>query len=588
MEGAGGASFTMYAMSDPQAHEGNTLNNFTVKLPRTYNFDTPYEVSLIRSYIPYQIYNIKDDNYFKLTRWAADRSETHKYKNRITKVIDGAVYYLDSSFIVPLQKGYYSHLEDVKTMILRDYRRMINQEESEDVKLTRLKESVGVECSKNPENCVRTLKYFFPEYWSKHRDNIYPNPSDVIMFIRLTLLDIDKIITPWGNQLHIKVLYLKQELLRMVELLKSVYTGEKDLYFYVFLLKVDNVIQNIKEAGYKENDELYSVVLSEICKIAMGMYYLREARPLYNNLMRRMKELFLEEVINKEVTIPEARYIAETEKLFDTDDDDSFKSEVLNVVKEGWKSGEEDDSTLPSLAILYRLYEYFMINRKLGEGEEPSMLPVTKDDPRKINGLTLETIIAISFMVLEQNQAHKLEDKIESKLAGQDAYWIGDFDMENFIQRIEYNVFIDKINILGGDDDDDSIIEMELSKDLSVYMGFDTPNIILKPNINITSPFLMRHTPLTHIYLYADFLERVIVNEKEMKLLALIPMTADSPKFGEYVSYTDEHLIYLPLNKKELYYLSFELRDEQGGLIRFEHGTNNVKLLLHFRPIKHN
>ena len=49
----------------------------------------------------------------------------------------------------------------------------------------------------------------------------------------------------------------------------------------------------------------------------------------------------------------------------------------------------------------------------------------------------------------------------------------------------------------------------------------------------------MRHKPLTHVYLYVDFLERVIGNDKEMKLLAIILLTGADTKFGQYLANTD-------------------------------------------------
>lgn len=124
-------------------------------------------------------------------------------------------------------------------------------------------------------------------------------------------------------------------------------------------------------------------------------------------------------------------------------------------------------------------------------------------------------------------------------------------------------------------------------KETANMLGFDTPTITVPPR-GLQSTFQVKIYPHDNIFVYVNILENIIVSDYESNLLRIIPLAAKKPSFGDLVwcEYQNPH--YIALNTKRISYIHFTLLDAQENPIQFQHTTQNVQLVLHFRPIKPN
>jgi hypothetical protein len=81
------------------------------------------------------------------------------------------------------------------------------------------------------------------------------------------------------------------------------------------------------------------------------------------------------------------------------------------------------------------------------------------------------------------------------------------------------------------------------------------------------------------IYVYGDFVENQFVGDYSVPLLHQFALK--DPEYGQYVTMSPRHLVYLPVSAREIYSPLVYLRDEAGRKIEFNYGV--VTVLLHFR-----
>ena len=122
-------SFHLVAIPDANI-PNTTLNDFKIRTPENINLNHPYEVALIESSVPFNIYNIPPDSYFCLARFIIKETikyrKDHKYRKYMTVVprrVEGVVkkekYALDYAVRVKITKGFYSSVTQLKNEIKR-------------------------------------------------------------------------------------------------------------------------------------------------------------------------------------------------------------------------------------------------------------------------------------------------------------------------------------------------------------------------------------------------------------------------------------------------------------------------------------
>ena len=128
-----------------------------------------------------------------------------------------------------------------------------------------------------------------------------------------------------------------------------------------------------------------------------------------------------------------------------------------------------------------------------------------------------------------------------------------------------------------------TVIQTDL--DTANLLGFETEVIAIPPS-GLRASFQVKIYPHDNIFVYVNILENVIVSNYESNLLRILPLAAKKPAYGDLIwcEYLNPH--YIPLNSQQISYIHFTLLDVLGKPIQFQHTTQNVQFVLHFRPIK--
>lgn len=96
------------------------LNNFKIRTPENINLNQPYEVALIESSFPYNIYNIAPDAYLCITRYTLKSKiifrANEQYRQHIIYGSRGE-YALDYAIRLKIPEGFYSSIEQFKHVI---------------------------------------------------------------------------------------------------------------------------------------------------------------------------------------------------------------------------------------------------------------------------------------------------------------------------------------------------------------------------------------------------------------------------------------------------------------------------------------
>ena len=109
---------------------GNTPANFTVRLPQALNFRSPHEIALCESSIPFDFYNIGENNFFTVSRYV-EKSHAEiksKYKppfQTITKKYFGKKYVLEYLICTEVTPGYYAKFTDFKNAMHNEMQRIV-------------------------------------------------------------------------------------------------------------------------------------------------------------------------------------------------------------------------------------------------------------------------------------------------------------------------------------------------------------------------------------------------------------------------------------------------------------------------------
>ena len=118
--------FHLFAIPDGRLYN-NTLNNFKIRLAGDIIFEQPYEVALIESSFPFNIYNIESDSYFSITRYI-QKSEIKfrkekQYREHTITTVEGrfgkpsSEYSLDYAVRVKMPAGFYSDINHLKNVL---------------------------------------------------------------------------------------------------------------------------------------------------------------------------------------------------------------------------------------------------------------------------------------------------------------------------------------------------------------------------------------------------------------------------------------------------------------------------------------
>lgn len=120
------------------------------------------------------------------------------------------------------------------------------------------------------------------------------------------------------------------------------------------------------------------------------------------------------------------------------------------------------------------------------------------------------------------------------------------------------------------------------SANLSDILGFRR-DIVIANNKTTESEVacdLRKGMPLS-LNVFSDIIPDQLVNNTHDKLLREVHLKPEKFKYGFQQHRNFERLVFLPVIKKNLEYLEFHIKDEQGREISFSHGT--LKLVLLFR-----
>ena len=147
--------------SNNLSFKDNTLAHFRTRLQREILLNGPHEIALLDATIPQQVYNVRESNYFEISRYGLQRRGVTK-KDNVIYELDGIRCYLEYVVRCKIPAGYYSTIDDLMVVIAENVYTTIDHK---NVKLSKhtTQKVLGVENdSKVPEN-----------YWySKDTDNL--------------------------------------------------------------------------------------------------------------------------------------------------------------------------------------------------------------------------------------------------------------------------------------------------------------------------------------------------------------------------------------------------------------------------------
>ena len=124
------------------------------------------------------------------------------------------------------------------------------------------------------------------------------------------------------------------------------------------------------------------------------------------------------------------------------------------------------------------------------------------------------------------------------------------------------------------------------SEDIHSLLGRRVPLVLI--------PFSMRKKQVSRfsarvhrddsIYLHCDQINNSIVSNFEAPIMRCIPFTNQKLPYGDVSFHEFLNPIFTDFNTQSVYLLSFELRNNQGNLIKFASGSRPVRLTLKIRP----
>ena len=129
-------------------------------------------------------------------------------------------------------------------------------------------------------------------------------------------------------------------------------------------------------------------------------------------------------------------------------------------------------------------------------------------------------------------------------------------------------------------------LSIHFSKDVGFIVGYPHTDHFFLPASSTKvhhAPFISRIQSVDTMYLYSSDVRHSIVSEYETPILRCIPFGHKQMEFGEV--FVREFLVpvYVELLSHRIRNLNFELRDSGGSLIRFQGGSQAVRLVLRLR-----
>ena len=167
-------------------------------------------------------------------------------------------------------------------------------------------------------------------------------------------------------------------------------------------------------------------------------------------------------------------------------------------------------------------------------------------------------------------------------------------DVTNFFKRFIFKKTQFRTTIEEAEIDENTSIEMILSKNISHMLGFKciTQNYRLfevYSNSSLTAEYqAVLGFPGDLLFLYTDIISHPLLGDYQKNLLKIICVNSienNTATFGSILRQDYENLLYVPLNTKYLNQIKFFLRTVTGDRAGFKDSAHTVTLRLHFRPI---
>lgn len=128
----------------------------------------------------------------------------------------------------------------------------------------------------------------------------------------------------------------------------------------------------------------------------------------------------------------------------------------------------------------------------------------------------------------------------------------------------------------------DTIRATTMNRHLAMVLGFTKP-MYSHTDATADSP-LKLNKAFNQIYIYSSIVEPILVGSDRVPLLRSVWIDSTLAKYGQPISYTPKHLMYLPISSTCINKIEVNIRDDSGAPILSSFGAKTI-LTLHFKKI---
>ena len=153
-----------------------------------------------------------------------------------------------------------------------------------------------------------------------------------------------------------------------------------------------------------------------------------------------------------------------------------------------------------------------------------------------------------------------------------------DENSDVIVEEVIYPIFLGGINNFLGLVSEDPLVDPDqyyiqlVSKKLSNFHGLEKPIVGHRP-IDLSGG-------IANFYVYCNIIKPSIVGNTINKLLRIVHVPKSD--FGEQITFSPEHPMYIPIEKDEFDMIEISIKDQTGTVVPFQFGRSIVTL--HFRP----
>jgi len=128
----------------------------------------------------------------------------------------------------------------------------------------------------------------------------------------------------------------------------------------------------------------------------------------------------------------------------------------------------------------------------------------------------------------------------------------------------------------------DTIHKTSMNRHLAMVLGFTKPK---NSHTDVTADSRLKlNNAFNQVYIYSSVVEPIMVGSHRVPLLRSVWIDSTIAKHGQPISYTPQHLMYLPISSTSINKIEVNIRDDNGTPIVSCFGAKTI-LTLHFKKI---